>query len=283
MRSITGPAGSGLDSLDDWPGTTRGAGWVARDGGGAVAGDSAAELPLASVTKVLTSLAVLVAVEEEVLALDEAAGPPGSTVRLLLAHASGLPFDGRTPIAPPGQRRIYGNAAFEVLGELLTERTGMPAGRYITEAVCQPLGMSDTTVPGSPAASGRGTVEDLLRLGAELLAPATILSPETVAQATAVHLPDLDGVLPGWGRHRPNPWGLGLEVHGTKRPHWMPEEASPRAFGHFGQSGSFLWVDPDAGVACAGLSDAGFGDWARTAWPLLGRDVLAAAGSGRST
>jgi len=255
---------------------------VTRDGRQATAGDATAVLRLASVTKVLTALAVLVAVEEEVVALDEPAGPPGATVRLLLAHASGLPFDGRTPIAQPAQRRIYGNAAYEVLGELLEARTGLPAGRYIHEAVCQPLGMADTTVPGSPAASGRGTVADLLRLGAELLAPTRLLAPETLAEATTVQHPGLDGVLPGFGRQRPNDWGLGLEIRGTKSPHWMPAEVSPATFGHFGQSGSFLWVDPEAGVACAGLSDTPFGDWARAAWPVLGREVLAAAQRGRS-
>ncbi len=92
----------GLDALGGWPGTHRAAGWRRRDGAEATAGDADRSFPLASVTKLLTATAVLVAVQEEILALDEPAGPPGSTVRLLLCHASGLPFDGRDPIAPPG-------------------------------------------------------------------------------------------------------------------------------------------------------------------------------------
>ena len=60
----------------------------------------------ASVTKPATALATLVAAEEGILDLDDPAGPPGSTVRHLLAHASGLPFDGTAPIARPGERRI---------------------------------------------------------------------------------------------------------------------------------------------------------------------------------
>ncbi|MGV3760126.1 MAG: serine hydrolase domain-containing protein [Actinomycetota bacterium] len=275
--------GDGLESLDGWPGEHRAAGWVARDGRTALAGDVDHVLPLASVTKVLTALAVLVAAEEEVLDLDEPAGPPGSTVRLLLAHASGLPFKGRTPISDPGVRRIYGNAAYEVLGELLADRTGFAYADYIAQAVCQPLGMMATTVSGSPAAGGSGSVRDLLQLGAVLLGGGRILAPETLAVATRPHLPDLDGVLPGFGRQRPNPWGLGLEVKGTKAPHWTPGDASPETFGHFGQSGSFVWVDPEAGVACASLSDRGFGRWARTAWPVLGDAVLAVARSGHPT
>lgn len=273
---------TGLESLERWPGQHRGAGWVDRSGRWEAAGAVERPLRLASVTKVLTALGVLVATEEEVLALDEPAGPPGSTVRLLLCHASGLPFEGTTPIAEPGTRRIYGNAAFEHLGDLLAERTGMSWAEYVREAVCRPLGMDATELRGSPAAGAHSTVADLLRLGAELLDPQVILSPETVAEATTAQLPDLDGVLPGFGRQRPNPWGLGLEIKGSKSPHWTPASASPATFGHFGQSGSFLWVDPDAGVACAGLSDQPFGDWAREAWPVLGDAVLTEARRGRS-
>ena len=273
---------TGLETLASWPGTRRGAGWVRADGHTESAGDVDHVLRLASVTKVLTAMAVLVAVEEEVLALDEPAGPPGSTVRLLLCHASGLPFEGRAPIAAPGQRRIYGNSAYELLGSLLAERTGVPYADYVDEAVCRPLGMKATSVHGSPAADGRGSVADLLRLGQELLAPGRVLDAQTVAEAARPQLPDLVGVLPGFGPQRPNPWGLGFEVHGAKSPHWMPAEASPATFGHFGQSGSFIWVDPEAGVACASLSDQPFDRWARTGWPRLGRDVLAAATLGRT-
>lgn len=270
---------TGLESVAQWPGERRAAGWGTGDGRTARTDDADAVLRLASVTKLLTATAVLVAVQEGVLDLDEPAGPPGATVRLLLCHASGLPFDGDAPIAAPGTRRIYGNTAYERLGALVEERAAMPFARYLTEGVLAPLGMAATTVTGSPAHSGRSTVDDLLRFAGELLRPGVVLAPELLAEATTPQLPELRGVLPGFGRQDPNPWGLGFELHGTKDPHWMPPELSPRAFGHFGQSGSFLWVDPDADVACCGLSDRGFGDWARARWPELGRAVLAAVGS----
>src|SRR2546425_457645 len=84
---------------------------------GAVRAPRERVFPWASVTKLATALAVLVAAEEGVVDLDDAAGPPGSTIRHLLAHASGLPLDGGAPIAEPGRRRIYSNAGFEALAD----------------------------------------------------------------------------------------------------------------------------------------------------------------------
>ena len=267
----------GLESLAGWPSTLRAAGWITVGDRRASAGDTTTSFPLASVTKLLTATAVLVAVQEEVVSLDEPAGPPGSTVRLLLCHASGLPFEGSEPVAPPGRRRIYGNAAFELLGALVAARAELPFGDYVHEAVLAPLGMRATTFDGSPAHGARSTLDDLLRFSGELLRPGRVVAPELLREATTPQLPELDGVLPGFVPQRPNPWGLGFEIKGVKAPHWTPPEASPRTFGHFGQSGSFLWADPNVGVACAGLSDEPFGEWAKDAWPRLGSEVLLAA------
>jgi len=274
---------TGLESLGRWPGTHRAAGWSTAAGRRATAGDTTWSFPLTSVTKLLTSAAVLVAVQEEILALDEPAGPPGSTVRHLLSHASGLPFEGREPVAHAGQRRIYGNAAFELLGELVAARAELGFSQYVREAVLIPLGMVATEYEGSPAHGARSTLDDLLRFAGELLRPGRVLAPELLGEATTPQLPELDGVLPGFGPQRPNPWGLGFELKGTKTPHWTPPEVSPHTFGHFGRSGTFLWVDPSIGVACVGLADEPFGPWAVEAWPTLGSEVVRAVASGRST
>ncbi len=268
--------GDGLEAIAGWPGAHRAAGWRG-DGRAATAGDADRPFALASVTKLLTAAAVLVASQEEILALDEPAGPPGATVRLLLCHAAGLPFDGDEPIAPPGQRRTYGNAGFERLGELVAARAEMAFADYVAAAVLQPLGMAATTVDGSPAHGARSTVTDLLRLAGELLDPGRVLAPEVLEEAITPQLPHLDGVLPGFGHQAPNPWGLGFEIRGTKSPHWTPPEASPRTFGHFGQSGAFLWVDPDARLAVCAVGDEPFGQWALRAWPDLGSAVRATA------
>ncbi len=92
--------------------------------------------------------------------------------------------------------------------------------------------------------------------------------------------PGLAGVLPGFGRQDPNDWGLGFELRDRKRPHWTGASNSERTFGHFGASGTFLWVDPVAGVACGCLTEREFGDWAKEAWPRLADAVLAEAAGG---
>jgi CubicO group peptidase (beta-lactamase class C family) len=113
----------------------------------------------------------------------------------------------------------------------------------------------------------------VLRLAGELLRP-SVVAPETLAEATSVQFPGLSGVLPGVGRFDPNDWGLGFELKDGKSPHWTGTRNSPRTFGHFGGSGTFLWVDPAADLALACLTDREFGDWATDAWPRLADAVL---------
>jgi CubicO group peptidase (beta-lactamase class C family) len=216
---------------------------------------------------------MLVALEEGTVDLDEPAGPPGATLRHLLAHASGLPVDGEEPIAEAGRRRIYSNTGIEVAARLLEERAEMPFGEYFAQAVVAPLGLAGR-LAGSPAYGYRGPLDDLLRLGRELLAP-TLVAAETLAEAASVQFPGLSGVLPGLGRREPNDWGLAFELRDAKSPHWTGARNSERTFGHFGASGTFLWVDPDAGLACGVLTDRRFGDWAKEAWPVFSDAVLA--------
>jgi CubicO group peptidase (beta-lactamase class C family) len=262
-----------LRQIDDWDVPFAAAGVTRPDGEVATRGDATQAVRLASVSKPVTALAVLIAAEEGVLDLDEPAGPPGSTVRHLLAHASGLPFHGAVPIAPPGRRRIYSNQGFEILGEHLALRAEMPFDVYVRAAVCEPLAIA-LDPAGHPGAGMHACVEDILALGRELLAP-TLIAPETLAEMTSVQFPGLDGVLPDFGRFRPLDWGLGVELKGGKSPHWSGARTSARTFGHIGGSGTFLWVDPAADLACAALTTREFGDWAKLAWPQLSDAVLA--------
>jgi len=260
-----------LGLVDDWPADRVAVGVASARGTLFVHGDTG-DFGWASVTKPVTALACLVAAEEGTLDLDEPAGPPGSTVRHLLAHASGLPFDRGSPIAKPGTRRIYSEYGFEVLGETLAARAEMPFAEYLFAAVLEPLGLG-ARLDGKPGSGLHGSLGDLLAVGRELLAP-TLVAAETLAEATAVQFPGLPGILPGFGRQEPNDWGLGMELRDRKSPHWSGSRNSERTFGHFGRSGTFLWVDPEPGIALACLTDLEFGGWAKRAWPELSDAVL---------
>lgn len=261
-----------LRSVDGWPAAHAAVAVVGRGGVLATRGESDRVFRWASVTKLLTAHAALVALEEGIVDLDEPAGPAGSTLRHLLSHAGGLPLNQGPPIARPGQRRIYSNSGIEAAAATVAAGAEMPFPEYLRAAVTGPLGLS-SHLEGSAAWGHRGTLDDLCRLASELLAPA-LVAPETLAEATSTQFPGLTGVLPGFGRMEPNDWGLGFELRDGKRPHWTGERNSPRTFGHFGAAGTFLWVDPDAGLALACLTDLEFGAWAVEAWPRLSDSVL---------
>lgn len=267
---------SALDVLDDWPVPTSAAAVVGPSGVLARHGDTGRRFPLASVTKPLVARAAQVAVEEGAVELDTEAGPPGATVRHLLAHTAGYEMTSSKVIAPPGTRRIYSNYGFTALAEVVETSSSIAFGTYLIESVFEPLGMSDTDLEGGNEAAGYGatsTVDDLVAFAGDLLAPVTV-SEQMHADATSVQFPGLDGVLPGFGVQRPNDWGLGFEIRGGKSPHWTGASNSSRTFGHFGQSGTFLWVDPDAALALVVLTDRKFGDWAHSVMPALSDEVL---------
>jgi CubicO group peptidase (beta-lactamase class C family) len=265
-----------LRQVERWPASNVAVG-VTREGVVvATRGDASREFSWASVTKPATALAALVAAEEGTIDLDEPAGPEGSTVRHLLAHASGLPFEAGAPVSRVGRRRIYSNVGFETLAEHIAARADIPFADYLREAVLVPLGMN-AQLRDSAASGLHGSLEDLLLLAAELQRPKLVAS-ETLAEATMTQFPGLSGVLPDVGRMEPNDWGLGFELRDAKVPHWTGARNSPRTFGHFGGTGTFLWVDPDADVSLACLTDLDFGEWALDAWPRLSDDVLGASG-----
>jgi CubicO group peptidase (beta-lactamase class C family) len=262
-----------LRAVEGWPAEHVSVGVVSAGATVAVHGDTARVYRWASVTKPVTALACLVAAEEGAIDLDEPAGPPGSTFRHLLAHASGLPLQGGSPIAKPGERRIYSDYGFDVLGQALADHAEMPFADYLHAAVLEPLALG-ARYDGRPGSGLHGSLDDLLAIARELLSP-TLVAAETLREATSVQFPGLVGVLPGFRRQESNDWGLGFELRDGKSPHWTGARNSPRTFGHFGRSGTFFWVDPDAGVALGCLTDLDFGDWARSAWPALSDAVLA--------
>ncbi len=112
---------------------------------------------LASLTKPLVALAVMVAAEEGSIDLDapvaehlpsyRTPAKDAITVRHLLSHASGLPEVGPRgvasldvePVHPPATRRVYSNEGYAVLGALLHATTGIGHADYVHQAVFEPL------------------------------------------------------------------------------------------------------------------------------------------------
>jgi CubicO group peptidase (beta-lactamase class C family) len=266
-----------VDLIADWPVPTAAAAAVGSAGVIAAHGDQCRVFRLASVTKPLVARATQVAIEEGVVELDTPAGPPGATVRHLLAHASGVSMGSADVQAPPGTRRIYSNYGFALLAEVIEQESGIDFGRYLAEAVFEPLGMTSARLEGGAAAAGYGgsaSVGDLVRFAGDLLRPRTV-SAQLHAEACSVQFPGIDGVLPGFGMQRPNDWGLGFEIRDGKSPHWTGSANSPATYGHFGQSGTFIWVDPVRDLALVALTDRDFGDWSTSVWPVLSDRVLA--------
>jgi len=177
-------------------------------------------------------------------------------------------FAAREPERAPGERRIYSSAGFEILADAIGEESGIDFPDYLREAVFDPLGMRDTNLYGSAGHGATSTVHDLLLFVAEVLQP-TLLDAQTVADAASVQFPDLSGIVPGYGMFKPCPWGLGFEVKGSKgasREHWTGTLLPPDTIGHFGQSGTFLWVHRPSMRAMAVLTDYAFGTWAKPLW-----------------
>lgn len=270
-----------LDVVDTWPVDSVAAAVVGPSGVLASHGDTDKPFTLASVTKPLVARAAQIAIEEGAVDLDTPAGPPGSTIRHLLAHASGVAMRSAEVLAQPGQRRIYSNYGFELLARAVEEAADIEFGTYLTEAVFEPLQMAASKLLGGAEAAGFGgvsTVADLAVFARELLRPA-LVSQQLHDEAVTVQFRGLDGVLPGFGVQRPNDWGLGFELRDGKSPHWTGSANSPRTFGHFGQSGTFLWVDPAADLALVVLTDRDFGDWTYPLWPAISDGVLRESGT----
>jgi uncharacterized protein YbbC (DUF1343 family)/CubicO group peptidase (beta-lactamase class C family) len=128
---------------------------------------------LASLTKVVaTTTAVMRLIEQGKVRLNdsvatfipgfESYGKNGITIRHLLTHVSGLrpdvdlaePWQGydkaielaraEVPTSAPGERFVYSDINFFLLGEVVAHVSGMPLDQYVTREIFQPLGMGDT-------------------------------------------------------------------------------------------------------------------------------------------
>lgn len=252
---------SAFSSLESWPVDTVAGALLHRGEVVEQVGDVSQRFPVASVTKLVAAYGVMVAVEEGAVELDQPAGPEGSALRHLLAHASGVGFDSRELQKPVGERRIYSSAGYEWAAEVVEEATGIPFAEYVAEGVCAPLGMQATTLEGSAGHGLVSSVEDLAAFAAEVYSP-RLLDPSTVEEMRSVQFPGLRGIVPGYGSFKDCTWGLGFEIHGEKKQ-WMGGLPAD-AVGHFGMSGTYLWAAGE--WAMIALTDRDFGEWCKPLW-----------------
>ncbi len=267
---------SALDLLDEF-GFEAAAVVLGPEGVRAQRGDLRLVRAWRSVTKTVTGLACTIALQEGRVHLDDEAGPPGSTLRHLLTHASGCTYESPTALQPPGQRRHYSNYGIDEASRHVERAVRRDFGDWVAERVAGPLGMDHLEWTGSASVGAMGTLEDLSLFAAEMLRP-TLLEPEWHRQMTTPQLPELVGIMPGFGKQTPNPFGLGVEVRGTKSPHWTGAHNSEQTFGHFGMRGSAFWVDPVADLALVVGTSHDFCDAHRRVMPQLSDAVLAEHG-----
>jgi len=218
----------------------------------------------ASLSKLVVAVAIGIEHDWQYLKFDAPVGPSNSTVADLLSHASGVGIDATVPTQPAGQRRIYSTYGYDLLvSRIVNDR---PPLEWLKDRFLTPLGINDVTDDGGSVTAGlRGSLASAEALASTWLR-GDLLSPDTFARMRTTHLPELIGVVPGFGSFSPCPWGLGPEVKGTKE-HWMGSQWPATSYGHFGKSGSLVLIDPVAQVAVVALSGEPFGQWAVDLWP----------------
>ena len=252
-------------SLAQWPGEPAAVALVRRGGQWRTvfeAGDLDAVRPWASVTKVLAAMAAAVDLEAGHAELGEPLGPPGATLEHLLSHASGLGFEAGDPVVAPGTKRVYSNLGIDLAASRL--RGELDVASWLRERVLAPLSLASVRVPGEASAGAVGSARDLATFATQWVT-SDLISGARRDQVVTNHFGDLVGVVPGFGRFTPCPWGLGVQIRGASE-HWMGQWPST-SFGHFGRSGAMVLVDLEGEVVLAATSDVDFAAWSREIWP----------------
>jgi CubicO group peptidase (beta-lactamase class C family) len=263
------------DLVDGWPTGSSAVALIVRDGIVDVlgeAGDLDDRRPWASVTKLAVALAFGVEHDWGLHGFDEAVGPRGASIANLLSHSSGLGLEDGDPISPVGTRRVYSNVGVDLAVDAVVGEND--ATSWLDRRIFTPLGMTSSRLEGRASSGVVGSTRDLVTLAVAWL------RPDGVAVATrdrmiSPFLPGLVGVVPGFGRFSPCPWGLGPELAGDKH-HWMGDWP-PESFGHFGMSGSLVLLNVREGLGVVATATEPFGAWAVDLWPRWTSDVRRAA------
>ena len=150
---------------------------------------------LASLSKPITAVAVMMLVEQEMITFDSqvsqllpgfSAAIGGVTVRQLLTHTSGVPdypdlgvdHPGVTnaeilaalrrvqdPVFAPGLKYQYSNSGYVLLGSIVERVSATPLPQFLAAHIFGPLGMTSTFVLTSPAQKTAGVARGYDRNG----------------------------------------------------------------------------------------------------------------------
>ncbi|MCA9229319.1 MAG: DUF1343 domain-containing protein [Planctomycetales bacterium] len=289
---------------------------------------------LASLTKpIATATSIMILVERGVVRLREPAadyipefgqnGKEEITIEQLLTHQAGLIPDNPLadyeegiekawqnlwqlkPTDALGNRFVYTDVGFMVLGEVVQRMTGQNVAQFAKENIYQPLAMHDSGyLPGESLApraapteqrEGRwmrgevhdprayllggvaghaglfSTAHDLARyanmlLGNGALGKVQILSRQTLKEMTRPR--NIAGQLRGLG------WDMGSKYSSNRG-----EFFSSQSFGHGGFTGTAFWVDPELDLFVIFLSNRVHPDGKGSANPLAGRIATIASAS----
>ncbi len=245
-----------------------------------------------------------------VVGSDPSSGKVQVTLRMLLAHSAGLPGyvelfrTCSTPEAliraalqlplenPPGQRTVYSDVGYILLGKVMEVLSGEPLDSFCVREIFRPLGLAATTFNPPPeqrpriapteedtrfrnrviqgevqdenawvlggAAGHAGvfsSVHDLLCFAQCILSEGRAADGHQLFQPQTVRAfaaPQSTGRALGWDVPTP--------------PSSSGRYFGPRSIGHLGYAGTSLWIDPDQELAVALLTN-------RT-WPDRSRDTI---------
>lgn len=225
-------------------------------------GDLSAVRPWASVSKMAVAMAFGVEMDWGLHAYSEMVGPRGANFANLLSHSSGLGLEEGDPVVPVGTKRVYSNYGVDLAVAAVVGDNS--ASEWLEDRVFVPLGMTSTSLDGRPAAGVHGSTEDMAELAIAWLRP-DLLGAPTRDRMIRPYIADLSGIVPGFGRFSPCPWGMGPEVRGDK-DHWMGDWPTT-SFGHFGMSGSLMLLNVEEGIGVVATTTEDFGPWAAALWP----------------
>jgi hypothetical protein len=225
-------------------------------------GDLDAVRTWASVSKLAAALAFGVEIDWELHAYSDSAGPQGANFANLFSHSSGLGLEEGDPRVPIATKRVYSNYGIDLAVEAIVGENS--AAEWLDYRVFTPLGMTSTALRGRPSAGVEGSTNDLATMAVAWLCADGIAAP-TRDRLIRPYLPDLAGIVPGFGRFTPCPWGIGPEIRGEKS-HWMGDWL-PTSFGHFGMSGSMALLNIEEGIGVVATTTEDFGPWAVSLWP----------------